>query len=83
MMTKEEIQEWIDGEERGRKEKPFVYNGSFLNYSLAWSKALKFAKVHNEEEITEEYNKAKLKDIHNSMSDAGYYKALKMVIEYE
>ena len=81
MMTKEEIQEWIEGEERGRKEKPFLYQNEFLKYSLSWSEALKFAKTHDEKEIINEYNKAKLKNVHNNMEDAGYYKALEMVIK--
>ena len=80
MMTKEEIQEWIDGEENGRRTKPYVYQGAYLTYSYAWSKALEFAKTHSEEEILEEYEKAKTKDVDNSMSNAGYYKALKMVV---
>lgn len=80
MMTKEEIQEWIDGEENGRRTKPNVYQGAYLTYSYAWSKALEFAKTHSEEEILEEYERAKTKDIDSSMSNAGYFKALRMVV---
>ncbi len=83
MMSKEEIQEWIDGEENGRRTKPNVYQGAYLTYSYAWSKALEFAKTHSEEEILEEYERAKRKDIDSSMSNAGYFKALRMVVEGE
>lgn len=83
MMSKEEIQEWIDGEETGRRTKPSVYQGAYLTFSHAWSKALEFAKTHSEEDILEEYEKAKTKDVDNNMSNAGYFKALRMVVTGE
>lgn len=72
MMTKEEIQEWIDGEENGRRTKPNVYQGAYLTYSYAWSKALEYAKAHSEKEILEEYERAKTKDI-DCMREYGHY----------
>ena len=81
MMKKEEIQEWIDGEERARAT-DIAYQGYYRAYSLAWSDGLKFALRHNENEVLQELEEAKKGDIDNSLSDAGYYKALKMVVNY-
>ena len=79
MMSKNEIQEWIKGEEEQRKTNT-IYQGYYRVYSLAWSDGLKFALKHNENEILQELEKAKKGDLDNSLSDAGYYKALKMVV---
>lgn len=82
MMTKSEIQEWIDGEEHARNTKR-AYQGAFRVYSLAWSDGLKFALHHNEDEILKELKEASKGDLDNSLYDAGYYKALKLVIDGE
>lgn len=79
MMSKNEIQEWINGEEEQRKTNT-AYQGYYRAYSLAWSDGLKFALRHNEDEILQELEEAKKGDLDNSLSDAGYYKALKMVV---
>ena len=81
MMTKEEIQEWIDGEEHGRQTKPNVYQGNYLTYSYAWSKGLEYCMEHSEEEINEELERASRKDLDNNFSAAGYYKAIRMVVK--
>lgn len=82
MMTRSEIQEWIDGEEHARSTKR-AYQGAFRAYSFAWSDGLKFALRHNEDEILKELEEASKGDLDNSLSDAGYYKALKLVVNGE
>lgn len=80
MMTEKEIRAELEGEEEARIKKPNVYTGSFMRYSYAWTDALKFALGHTEEEVREAYRRAAKGDLDNSLSDAGYYKALRMVL---
>lgn len=81
MLSKEEIQEWIDGEEKGRRTKPNVYCGNYLTYSYAWSKGLEYCKEHNEDEVREEFKRASQRDLDNNFSAAGYYKAIRLCLD--
>lgn len=81
-MLQSEIQEWIDGELRGRETKPFVYQGRYLEISDGWLDALKFGLNHSIEEVEQRYKKQQIKiDIENDFYGAGYLKALKMILE--
>lgn len=82
MMPRSEIQEWIDGEDHARSTKR-AYQGAYRAFSLAWSDGLTFALHHNEDEILEELKEASKGDLDNSLYNAGYYKALKLVINGE
>lgn len=82
MMARSEIQEWIDGEEHARSTKR-AYQGAYRVFSVAWSDGLTFALNHNEDEILKELEEASKGDLDNSLSDAGYYKALKLVVNGE
>ena len=80
-MSTKEIQEWIDGEKKKQKEEPQIFNFEYTEYSNSWIKGLEFAKKHSKKDVLKEFLKASYGSIESSMSDAGYFKALRMVLE--
>ena len=81
MMSVEEIQEWIDGENKGRETKPFIYQGNYLIFSDGWLAGLNYGKTHTEKEVELEYWKYNDKKLNRDFYNNRYFKALKLVLE--
>jgi len=80
MLSKEEIQEWIDGENKGRTKSPNVYQGKYLIISDGWLDGLHFAQTHKEEDVKKEYLCYVTKNLDEDFYGHGYFKALEMVL---
>lgn len=81
MLSNVEIQEWIDGENKGRLKSPNVYQGKYLEISDGWLDGLHFGMDNPVENINKEYHKYEDKNLDSDYYGYGYFKALKLILE--